>query len=305
MWLFLAFISASMLGLYDVFKKRSLQGNAVLPVLAINTIFCCLFFMPLIVMSACGVVQASDSYYIPQATTQAHIYVIIKALIVLSSWICGYFAIKNLPITLVGPINATRPVMTLIGAMAVFGEQLNGWQWAGVTIACISFFLLSRSGKKEGISFAHNRWIMLLLAAAILGATSGLYDKHLMMPASEGGLNLNPLFVQAWYNTYQACIMLPVIAIIWWPHRKNGDRFKWKWTIPLISIFITMADLAYFLALSQDGAMISIVSMVRRSSVIVSFLFGAFLFHESNLRSKAIDLILILLSMVCLCIGNE
>lgn len=305
MWLLLAFISASMLGLYDVFKKRSLQDNAVLPVLALNTAFCCIFFMPLIILSACGTIQTGATAYIPHAEFKAHAYVIVKALIVLSSWICGYFAIKHLPITLVGPINATRPVMTLVGAMVVFGEHLNGWQWTGVTIACISFFLLSRSGKKEGINFVHNKWIMLLVAAAILGASSGLYDKHLMMPVSEGGLGLNPLFVQAWYNTYQVAIMLPVVVIIWLPKRKKGDIFKWKWTIPLISVFITIADLAYFLALSQDGAMISIVSMVRRSSVIVSFLFGAFLFRESNLRSKATDLALILLSMVCLCIGTE
>lgn len=305
MWLVLAFVSASLLGLYDVFKKRSLQGNAVLPVLAVNTAFCCLIFLPLIILSASGIVHNGESAYIPQGEAKAHFYVIVKSFIVLSSWICGYYAIKNLPLTIVGPINATRPVMTLVGAMVIFGERLTPWQWTGVTIACISFFLLSRSGKKEGINFAHNRWILLLIAAAMLGASSGLYDKHLMMPVADGGLGLNPLFVQAWYNTYQAFIMLPVIILIWLPKRNSGDRFEWRWTIPLISVFITLADLAYFFALSQDGSMISIVSMVRRSSVIVSFLFGAFLFREGNLRSKAIDLLLVLLSMVCLCIGAE
>ena len=50
-----------------------------------------------------------------------------------------------------------------------------------------------------------------------------------------------------------------------------------------------MADFAYFYALSLPGAMISIVSMVRRGSVLVSFVCGAVLFRERNLKAKAID----------------
>ena len=104
---------------------------------------------------------------------------VVKAVIVLSSWVCGYYAMKHLPLTIVGPINATRPVMTLVGALLIYGESLNLWQWAGVLLAIVSFFLLSRSGKKEGICFSHNGWICLLVIAAFLGAISGLYDKTL------------------------------------------------------------------------------------------------------------------------------
>ena len=54
--------------------------------------------------------------------------VFLKAVMVLSSWIFGYFGIKHLPITIVGPINATRPVLTLVGAMIIFGETpLRSW----------------------------------------------------------------------------------------------------------------------------------------------------------------------------------
>ena len=45
-------------------------------------------------------------------------------------------------------------------------------------------------------------------------------------------------------------------------------------------------------------AMISIVSMIRRGSVIVSFLFGAAIFHEKNLKAKFVDLLLVLLSYI-------
>lgn len=75
--------------------------------------------------------------------------------------------------------------------------------------------------------------------------------------------------------------------------------------IVLISIFLSAADFVYFYALSLPGAMISIVSMVRRGSVVVSFLCGAMFFHERNLKSKAVDLALVLLGMVFLWIGSR
>lgn len=299
MWLFLAFLSAVLLGFYDVFKKQSLKDNAVLPVLFLNTVFSSLIFLPFIVLSAYAPsVLGGSIFEVPVADWEAHKYIIIKSFIVLSSWIFGYFGMKNLPITIVGPINATRPVMVLVGAMLIFGERLNLYQWIGVTLAILSFFMLSRSGKKEGIDFAHNKWIVFIILAAVMGAVSGLYDKYLMT-------RLNPMLVQSWYNVYQVFIMAPILLLLWLPHRKSTTPFRWKWGIIFISIFLSAADFAYFYALSYDDSMISIVSMVRRSSVIVSFIFGAIVFREKNLKSKAIDLLLVLIGMIFLYLGTK
>ena len=54
MWLTLAFTSAALLGFYDAAKKQSLTGNAVLPVLLLNTLFSALFLLPMIVSAECG-----------------------------------------------------------------------------------------------------------------------------------------------------------------------------------------------------------------------------------------------------------
>lgn len=292
MWLILAFLSASLLGCYDVCKKHALGQNPVIPVLFLNTLFCSLIFLPMLPSA-------------PFGGWQVQRFIVLKSCIVLSSWTLGYCGIKHLPITLVGPINATRPVMVLLGALIIFGERLNAYQWVGVLLAIASFFMLSRSGKREGIDFRHNRWILCIVGAAILGAVSGLYDKYLMASAQNGGAGLPPLTVQCWYNFYQAAMMGCVLLLFWWPKRKEQTPFRWKWSIPLISLFLSAADFAYFYALSMDGALVSVVSMVRRGSVLVSFIVGAFVFHEKNLRSKAIDLLLVLLGMVFLFIGSR
>ncbi len=299
MWLTLAFVSAALLGLYDAAKKTALTDNAVLPVLLLNTLFSTLIFLPTI-LSAEGGWGWFDGTVLASTPGSAHAHglVVLKSAIVLASWIFGYFGIKHLPITIVGPINATRPVMVLVGAMLVFGERLNLYQWIGVGLALVSLFLLSRSSRREGVDFAHNLWIVFVALAAVTGAMSGLYDKFIMS-------RLDAVFVQGWYNLYQLMMMSVVVAVLWWPRRRSTTPFHWSWAIPLISVFLSLADFAYLMALREADAMISVVSMIRRGSVVVSFVCGALLFHERNLRSKAVDLAFILAGMVFLWLGSR
>ncbi len=297
MWLSLAFVSALFLGLYDVAKKKAVAGNAVAVVLLLTTTLSTLLFSPVIISSTFGLGWFSDTMFdYGQQSLQAHAQVMLKACITLSSWMFGYVGIKHLPLTIVGPINATRPVIVLLGALLIFGERLNAMQWVGVVLALFSIFLLSRAGRREGINFVRNRYILYVALAALLGATSGLYDRYLLR-------EIDPMFVQSWFSLYQAVIMCLIVAAM----RFAGalPAFTWRWAIPLITIFLTIADMAYFVALSQDDSMVAVVSMIRRSSVVVSFVCGAVLFGEKNLRSKALDLIFILVGMVFLWLGTR
>mgnify|MGYP003304553997 FL=1 len=308
MWLFLAFVSATFLGFYDSSKKASLKDNAVLPVLLINTVLSTILFSPFLIDYLGGMgwfndpllstaPYAQQAEISAEATLQAHLLVILKAFIVLSSWIMGYFGLKHLPLTIVGPINATRPVMVLVGAMLLFGERLNGYQWTGVLLSIGSIYMMSRAGKKENIVFTQNKWVWCVAGATIMGAISGLYDKFIMK-------SLSPMFVQSWFNFYQMLIMAVVCGLLWYPKRHQTTPFHWSWAIPLISIFICLADFAYYTSLHDQDSMISVVSLVRRSSVIISFICGAIIFKEKNLRAKALDLALILLGMIFIWIGT-
>ena len=317
MWLGFAFLSAILLGFYDVFKKKSLKDNPVIPVLFLNTLFSSLLLLPLLLLSVNGVVDEDSLFYAHSYGWEGHRLFLLKAVIVMSSWICGYIGIKNLPITIVGPINATRPVMVLIGALTFLGEKLNVWQWIGVVVAIISFYLLSRSGKKEGIDFKHNKWIFFVIMANILGAVSALFDRWLLSPQS---VHFDQVSVQIWNNVYQ-CGMLAIILIVQYiishtpqnpqnhsepsePFRTSKFPLQWRWSILMISVCLTLADFVYFTSLSQGAAMVSIVSMIRRSSVVVSFLCGALIFKEKNLRSKLLDLLLVILSLLFLFYGS-
>ena len=225
---------------------------AVLPVLLLNTLFSSLLFLPTILSTAGGWGWFDATpLRCPAGDLHAHLLVVLKSCIVLSSWVFGYFGIKHLPLTIVGPINATRPVMTLVGAMLIFGERLNGYQWVGVVLAIGSLFLLSRSSRREVVDFRHDVWIYCIAAAAVLGAASGLYDKFITR-------RLDPVFVQSWYTFYQFWMMSAAVLLIWWPRRRRTTPFHWSWAIPFISLFLSAADLCYLYALSDSEAMISV-----------------------------------------------
>lgn len=299
MWLPLAFLSAFFIGCYDIFKKKSLAGNAVIPVLFFNTFFSALLLLPLALISLFPSNPLEGTiFYMPTVSIETHGFIFIKSVVVLSSWLFGYFGIKHLPLTITGPIGATRPVMTLVGALLIFGEVLNVYQWIGIILTIVSFFLLSISGRKEGIKFHKDKWVLFMMLAALLGACSGLYDKFLMQRFSTTA-------VQFWFNTYQCVLMVLIMMLLWYPKRKTSTPFEWRWTIIWISVFLTVADFIYFYALSMPGAMISVVSIARRSSVLISFAGGALFFHEKNLKGKAFDLVLIVIAMFFLYLGTK
>jgi transporter family protein len=280
-------------------KKLSLNGNAVVPVLFFNTLVCSIIFIPFVVLSTWFPETLSGTlFYVPRIPLEVHGYIMLKAVIVLASWHFAYFATKHLPLTLTGPIKASQPVMTLMGALLIFQERLNLYQWIGVILALISFYMLSSSGKKEGIHFTHNKWILCMVLSAVTGSMSGLYDKFLMS-------FIEPMAVQAWYNFYQCILMVFVLVFLWYPTHKKTTPFSWRWSIVLISVFLTIADFVYFYALSFPDSMISIVSMIRRSNVLVTFAAGALFFHEKNLKNKAVDLFFVLLGMIFLYLGSK
>lgn len=293
MWITLALLSALCLGFYDISKKVSLRGNNVLAVLFLNTLFCTLLMSPVIIS---GVVKGEFGFGNDPA---AHGMIVLKALIVLSSWLLGYFSIKHLPLTIASPIAASRPVLVLVGALLVFGERLNFWQWGGVTLGFFSLFFITRIGRKEGFTLHNSRWLWMSVGAAVMGAVSALYDKYLLR-------SYQPLEVQAWYSFYQFLIMGTVLFALMRSHAGNsGGRFVWRWPILLISVFLTVADIAYFYALSLPGSMIAVVSMIRRGSVIVSFFYGVIALGEKDVKAKLIDLSILLVGLLLLVIGSR
>jgi bacterial/archaeal transporter family protein len=298
MWVLLGILSSFFLGIYDLFKKSALENNQVMPVLFLASLTSAIIFLPLIIISSgAGADAAGTIWYVHSVSTGDHFLIFLKSVLVGTSWVLSYFALRNLPITIVTPIRASSPLWTLAGAMIIFGESLTPLQWLGVTVTIISYYLFSLAGRVEGINFRKNRWVLFIFLATIAGAASGLYDKYLIG-------KIERMSVQAWFSIYLIPVLLVPTIIIWYRNRLKNIPFFWKPAIPLIGIFLTISDYSYFYALSFDDSLISILAVLRRSSVIISFTAGAFLFREINLTRKSLVLAGILIGVILIVLGT-
>ncbi|REE01749.1 EamA family transporter [Marinoscillum furvescens] len=297
MWLLLAIASAFFLGFYDIFKKLALDRNAVLPILFLSTVAGSIIMLGFVLSSRTGLIPADHLAFVPTLTAQEHWLLVLKTLIVLSSWICTYFALKHLPLTIFAPIRSTGPLWTTLGAFVIFAERLTPMQFAGGALIFIFFYLFSTAGKLEGFSFRTNKYVWLMITGTLLGSVSALYDRYLLR-------EINVMAVEAYFTFYQTLLLIPVLAIFWYPNRAKSTPFSWRWSIPFIGLFLLIGDYLYFYSISLPDSLISIIALVRRSNVVIVFIFGALIFKEHNIRKKGFYLIGILVGLVLLVLGR-
>lgn len=244
-----------------------------------------------------------DSYPAAQFLVQPlsareHGLLFLKSMLVAGSWVLSYFALKHLPLSIAGPIRAAAPIWTILFAVTLMGEVPTGWQWWGIGIVIVAFYAFSLVGRLEGIHFYRDKWVGFMVAATFLGAGSALYDKFLLQT-----VRIEPATVQAWFSLYLVVVMLP-FYLLWlrgaWPR----GHFEWRWSIPLIGLLLLGADFLYFLAIAQENALIAVVSPIRRTAVIISFLGGIYLHKELNFRPKFLCILGMLIGVALLKLGS-
>ena len=275
----MALASAVLLGVYDVAKKSALKRNGVYFILLLATALSALFVSPFLTLG-----NGSD-----------HLRLIFKAVLVTASWVSGMIALQLLPITTVSTFKTSRPMFVVLFSILLFGERLNWQQWLGVAAVLLSLWLLSVNSEREGISFKGNKGFWALVVSIFTGVASALWDKHIMS-------GMQPLFVQSWTNIY-ITLLLALIMLL---RRCKGisEPVRWDWTIVLIALLITGADMLYFFSLKEDGALLLVISLIRRCSVIITFALGAALFKEKRIAQKAGVLLLMLAGVTVLMVGS-
>ena len=307
-------MSALCLGFYDVSKKRALQQGDVLTVLAgsvcISALVLC---VPLLLSRLSPEMMEGSMFFVPKIGARGHLLIFVKSCIVLSSWVFAYISVKYLPLSVVSPMQATRPMWTLIGAMLIFGERLNGWQWAGVVCALGSIFLFSLTATphptpsdktpKKGSNTTRKYYLCLLLAI-LIGAGSGLYDKYMMRHYDHNA-------VQVYYTAYQALMMLVIWLCNRWKTRYASEvtshsiiNRRLLLPVACISLFLVLSDYVYMLALSDPTSMIAVVSTIRRGGTIIPFLYGILILKEPNAGKKIACLTGVAIGLLCLALGS-
>ena len=303
-WVILAFLSALCLGFYDISKKVALRDNSVVDVLTASVLISsCILLVPLLLSRLAPSLMTETAFFVPTLDLRGHLLTVLKSVIVLSSWLCAYLALKHLPISIVSPWQATRPMWTLIGAMLIFGERLNPWQWTGVLLAIGSIFLFQLSSFDFRLSTLsrprlRSNYYLALALAILIGAGSGLYDKYIMRLYDHNA-------VQVYYTLYQAVMMLVFCYI---HHRRHPSTLDFRLStllpIALISVFLVISDNVYMLALQDPDSMIAVVSTIRRGGTVIGFAYGLIFLKEKDPYKKVLCMLGILAGLIFLALGS-
>ncbi len=298
-WIVATLLSALFLGIYDLCAKHAVRANAVTPVLFFSTLTGATVWFVLLVMQVIHPGLLPQTLVTDALTWKQHLQLLLKSGIVAASWVGTYFALKHLPLSLGAPIRATSPLFTLFGAILILGERPTWLETIGVLTTLASFVGLSVIGGSEGVHFHRNKWVWFLIVGTLFGAVSSLYDKYLLST-----LNFSVPTVQCWFQIYLLVFFAP-FALGWKLRLWQRNEFHWRWSVPCIALALLVADYAYFWALRNPDALVSLVMSLRRASTLVAFAGGLYFFHETNGWKKLPAVIGILIGIVLTICGRS
>lgn len=288
-WAYWILLSAVMLAAYDLAKKASVRNNAVLGVLLGSTSFGCAAFLLTLVVT--GRLTAA----LHGIDTRVLTLGLLKSCIVASSWIFTFCALKTLPITIATPIRASSPALVFIAALFIYGEVPSFVQAIGLISVFVGYWIFSWAGKHEGIDFLKNHAVWCAVAGSILAAVSSIWDKYVFQVAASPIEPTQLVYQLGLVGVYGTLNCLKPL--------RGTTPFEWRGTIPLVGIFLALSDYLMFNGMAIAGTPVSVAALVRRFSIVLTFIFGALVFKETNLKRKSFALVFVIAGIILLCLN--
>ena len=288
-WVAWILASSVFLAFYDLSKKASVRDNAVLPVLLAATVAGAIAYI--VALGAAGGIGKAL-----EVSMRDFVLISVKSLIVSTSWVFTYCALRTLPITIATPIRASAPALVFVVAFFLYGERPTLVQGLGMLFVFAGYWMFSWAGKHEGIDFLRTRAVWFAVGGMFMSALSSLWDKFILQKCA---IPVEPM--QFWFQIGLVAIyaaMLLVQRLL----RLSRDPFEWRWSIPATGVLLAAADWLYFHGLAIPDVSIAAGSLLRRFSVVITFVLGAILFRERNLKRKGLALAAILAGVVLLCL---
>lgn len=284
-WVLLVLIYGIFKGARELTKKKAMSINSVMEVLVVYTFISFAMVIP----------QA------PQAgglEAKYYFLIALKSFAIFVAWICGFYSLKMLPVSLYGVLDLSRVLFSTFMGVVFLHEVLNGYQIAGLCIVCSGLLLLKfKPGflKKRDVvpsipqqsSFQNpaleiksndriSFFIILALISCVLNAVSGFMDKVLMREITRPQL-------QFWYMVFLAGYYLLYILITRTKISLSVLKNVWVWVMALMFV---LGDMALFEANKNPESRITVMTLIKQSGVIVAILGGKIFFKEKNIGYK-------------------
>ncbi|MCQ2611373.1 MAG: DMT family transporter [Treponema sp.] len=296
MWMLLTLVYALIKGAREICKKKALEKNSLIEVLLIYTFISFLICIP----------QAPDAMGL---TVRQYIWVAVKAFVIFVAWIAGFKAIKFLPISMYGILDLSRVLFASFLGITILGETISLNKGIGLILVSVGLLFLkfnpfrkkeavevkqevcvTAEGEKAKVPFTQTMtwFVFLAFLSCVLNAVSGLLDKILMK-------EMNSSQLQFWYTFFMACYY-GIYALV---TRAKISSSVWKniW-IWLLAIGLIVMDKALFIANGIPESQITVMTLIKQSSVVVAIIAGKFIFHEKDILHKIVCALIIIAGIV-------
>ena len=275
-WIIFIILYGVLKGAREPMKKRLLKDVNVLTSLLVYTFIGFLMSVP----------TATGVFDVPP-----HIFgwILVKSSSIFFAWILSFTVLKKLPISTYGLTDMSRVIFSTLMGVIFLHESLTIKGIFSLLLVVSGLYIANRktTTNKEGYQISH---IWLLFLACFLNAVSGTLDKYIM---SSGTITSSAL--QFWFMLTLSLMYLAYIIV-----KKEKLELKKALKNPWIyalSFSLVLGDRLLFIANSDPASKVTIMTLIKQSSAVVTIVLGKILYHEKHIVKKLLCALIILIGI--------
>lgn len=280
MYIFLALLSALFLGCYEVLKKVSLKKSSIHETLFFYCL--CGLFVSLIFIKDAISIGFLDV-----------LFILIKSGVIVLNWFLVLKCMQKLDVAIVVCFSLLNTILVVFLSHFIFDEVITIMHFLSLLFIATGIVLITMLDRKENKDKVKNHYIyiILLIFGSVLGSCSAMLDKYLInVREVESGA------VLLWFLLFNSLIYGTIYLY-------KNKKIEWKklkanyWLV-LTGVGIALADIVYYSAIASIGAQISLISILRKCSVIVATILASLFLKEKHLFKKLGILLIMIIGIV-------
>ena len=280
MYIFLALLSALFLGCYEVLKKVSLKKSSIHETLFFYCL--CGFFVSLVFINKAISIDFIDV-----------LIILMKSGIIVLNWFLVLKCMQKLDVAIVVCFSLLNTTLVVFFSHFIFGEVITIMHFLSLFFIATGIILLTLLERKETKEQVDNqyKYVIFLVLGSMLGACSAMLDKYLINVR-----NVESGAVLVWFLFFNSIIY----GMIYLCKNKKIEfkKLKSNYWLVLTGIGIALADVVYYSAISLAGAQISLISILRKCSVIVATILASLFLKEKHLFKKLGVLVIMIIGIM-------
>lgn len=282
LWIILVIIYGILKGLREPVKKKILKDIDV-----INSLFAYTFVGFLMSALTCRDALNIDLYMF--------LMIILKSAVIFVAWIMSFVAIKKVPVSVYGVCDMSRVIFSTLLGVLVIGETLTLTTIFGLILVIAGLYIANKKTNTLNEEYKL-RYVWVIFISCFLNAISGTLDKIIMSTHKISSSSL-----QFWFM-----LILSVFYLLYMIIKREKIEIKKSFTNPyiyILSISLILGDRLLFMANADPCSKVTIMTLVKQSSAIVTILLGYLLYKEKNILKKLICALIILLGIMMAIFG--